>query len=75
MTTYFEEIGSILCVTSGFRSEKAENWRLKCCYAPSSGNLFLTFRDNTSVQSSWVQEFVWIRAPLRWDLQVVPKHR
>jgi len=52
MTTYFEEIGSILCITSGFRSETAENWALLSCYAPSGGNFLLTFRGNISVSSS-----------------------
>ena len=52
MTTYFEEIGSISCVMSGFRSEAAENCALLCCYAPSSGNFLPTFRDNISFRSS-----------------------
>jgi hypothetical protein len=51
MTTYFEEIGSISCVTSSFRSEAAENCALLCCYARSSGNFLPTFRDNISVRS------------------------
>jgi hypothetical protein len=46
MTTYFEETESIICVTSGFRSEAVENKAILSCYAPSSGNFLPTFRDN-----------------------------
>jgi hypothetical protein len=59
MTTYFEEIGSIFCMTSGFRSETTENWALLSCYAPSGGNFLLTFIGFILR----VQEFVRIHAP------------
>jgi hypothetical protein len=42
-------------VISGFRREVAENCALLGCYAASSGNSLLTFRDNLSVPSSGIE--------------------
>jgi hypothetical protein len=44
-----------ICVISGFRREVDKNCVLLGCYAGSSGNSFLTFRDNLLVPSSSVK--------------------
>jgi hypothetical protein len=54
----------IRCVIWGFRRELDENCAVLGHYAASSGNSWLTFRDNLSVlSSSWPLKMEWIGFP------------